>query len=233
LVVKRMKIGVLGTGIVGRSHAARLTELGHDVIIGTRDVARSLGASNRDSMGNPPIREWLEQNPKVSIGSFSESANHGEVVIDAINGVHSLEALRSAGDNNLQGKVLMDISNPLDFSRGMPPSLTISNTDSLGEQIQRTFPRAKVVKTLNTVNAILQVDPRKLVEGDHHAFVSGNDADAKNSVVQMLKDYGWKDVIDLGDITTARGPEMLLPIWVRLFGLLNTPMFNFKIVTEH
>lgn len=227
-----MKIGVLGTGIVGRSHAARLTELGHQVIMGTRDVAISLSVSKKDYMGNPPIREWLEQNPKVSMRSFPEAAKHGEIIINAINGMHALEALHSAGDNNLQGKILIDISNPLDFSRGTLPSLFISNTDSLGEQIQREFPEVKVVKTLNTVNAILQVDPRKLLEGEHHAFVSANDADAKNSVVQMLKEYGWKDVIDLGDITTARGAEMVLPIWVRLYGILKTPMFNFKIVTE-
>lgn len=227
-----MKIGVLGTGIVGRSHAARLTELGHEVTMGTRDVARSLAVSNSDTMGNPPLREWLDRNPQVRLGTFSEAAKHGDMVINAINGQHAMEALKMAGEEHLQGKTIMDISNPLDFSKGMPPSLFISNNDSLGEQVQKAYPKAKVVKTLNTVNAILQVDPRKLLEGDHSAFVSGNDAEAKNMVVQILKGYGWKGIIDLGDITTARGAEMVLPIWVRLFGILKTPMFNFKIVTE-
>ncbi len=200
--------------------------------MGTRDVDRSLAVSGYDAMGNAPLKEWLSRNPRVKLGSFPEAAKHGVLLINAINGMHALEALRSAGDTNLQGKVLIDITNPLDFSKGMPPSLFISNTDSLGEQIQRTFPKVKVVKTLNTVNAILQVDPRKLLEGDHHAFLSGNDAEAKRMVMHILEGYGWRDVIDMGDITTARGVEMVLPIWVRLFGLLKTPMFNFKIVTE-
>jgi 8-hydroxy-5-deazaflavin:NADPH oxidoreductase len=227
-----MKIGVLGTGIVGRSHAARLTELGHEIKMGTRDVVRTLSLRNSDAMGNPPLKEWLDQNPKVSLGSLSEAAKHGQLVINAVNGQHALEALKMAGGEHLQGKVIMDISNPLDFSKGMPPSLFVVNNDSLGEQVQKAYPKAKVVKTLNTVNAGLQVEPRKLVEGDHSAFLSGNDPEAKKEVVKVLNWYGWKNIIDLGDITTARGAEMVLPIWVQLFGILKTPMFNFKIVTE-
>jgi len=138
--------------------------------------------------------------------------------------------LRLAGEDNLNGKIIIDIANPLDFSQGMPPTLSVSNTDSLGEQIQRRFPEAKVVKTLNTMNAYLMVDPSQLAAADHTLFVSGDDAGAKAIVTELLQSFGWTDIIDLGDISTARGTEMLLPIWVRLFGALQKPIFNFKIV---
>jgi predicted dinucleotide-binding enzyme len=142
-----------------------------------------------------------------------------------------LEALKAAGEANLKGKILMDIANPLDFSKGMPSSLSVSNTDSLGEQIQRAFPEVKVVKTLNTVNAYVMANPRQLADGDHHVFVSGNDAEAKAQVTDLLKNgFGWKQVIDLGDITSARGAEMYLLLWLRLFGALQTPMYNIKVV---
>lgn len=114
----------------------------------------------------------------------------------------------------------------------MPPSLFVSNTDSLGEQVQKVLPNTKVVKTFNTMNAMLQVNPQQLADGDHHIFVSGNDAEAKNTVTELLKSYGWKHIIDLGDITTARGTEMMMPVWLRLWGSLKTPMFNYKIVTQ-
>jgi 8-hydroxy-5-deazaflavin:NADPH oxidoreductase len=152
------------------------------------------------------------------------------MVVNATSGVVSLEALKMAGEENLNGKILIDISNPLDFSQGMPPTLSVSNTDSLGEQIQRRFPEAKVVKTLHTMNAYLMVDPTQLAGADHTVFVSGDSAEAKEKVTDLLRRMGWTDIIDLGDITTARGTEMLLPIWLRLFGALQKPVFNFKIV---
>jgi predicted dinucleotide-binding enzyme len=226
-----MNIGVLGTGVVGQAFAAKLTELGHDVMVGTRDVARTLAHAEPGMYGNPPFSVWQTHNPTVKLGAFAQAAAHGEILINATAGTTSLEALKAVGEANLDGKILMDIANPLDFSKGMPPSLTVCNTDSLGEQIQRAFPAVKVVKTLNTTNAQLMVNPRLLADGDHHAFVSGNDAQAKAQVIDLLKNgFGWKHVIDLGDITTARGTEMLLPVWVRLFGALQTPLFNFKIV---
>ena len=141
-----------------------------------------------------------------------------------------MEALEMADEDNLNGKILIDISNPLDFSRGMPPTLWVSNTDSLGERIQRRFPEAKVVKTLHTMNAYVMVDPAQLAGADHTVFVSGDDAEAKAEVGELLRSFGWTDIIDLGDITTARGTEMLMPIWLRLFGALQKPVFNFKIV---
>ena len=138
----------------------------------------------------------------------------------------SLDALRAAGAQNLQGKVLIDVSNPLDFSRGMPPTLSICNTDSLGEQIQKAFPEAKVVKTLNTVTAALMVDP-SLIPGVHTMFVSGNDTKAKAEVIQLLHEgFGWKDVVDLGDITAARAQEMYLALWLRLYMKFQTPNVN-------
>jgi predicted dinucleotide-binding enzyme len=227
-----MNIGILGTGIVGRTIAARLAGLGHDVTLGTRQVARTLANTQSDRMGNPPMSEWLRQNPKVKLGTFAEAAAAGELLVNATLGSVSLDVLKLAGEGNLNGKVLIDISNPLDFSRGMPPTLTVCNTDSVGEQIQRLYPQVKVVKTLNTVNAYVMVDPRKLADGDHHIFVSGNDVQAKAQVTEILTSwFGWRHVLDLGDITTARGVEMYLPLWLRLFGALQTPMYNIKVVS--
>lgn len=227
-----MNIGILGTGIVGRTIAARLAGLGHDVTLGTRQVARTLANTQSDRMGNPPMSEWLRQNPKVKLGTFAEAAAAGELLVNATLGSVSLDVLKLAGEGNLNGKVLIDISNPLDFSRGMPPTLTVCNTDSIGEQIQRLYPQVKVVKTLNTVNAYVMVDPRKLADGDHHIFVSGNDVQAKAQVTEILTSwFGWRHVLDLGDITTARGVEMYLPLWLRLFGALQTPMYNIKVVS--
>jgi 8-hydroxy-5-deazaflavin:NADPH oxidoreductase len=166
----------------------------------------------------------------VRLGAFAEAAAHGEMVVNATAGTVSLEALEMAGEDNLNGKILIDVSNPLDFSRGMPPTLWVSNTDSLGERIQRRFPEAKVVKTLHTMNAYLMVDPAQLAGADHTVFVCGGDAEAKAEVGELLRSFGWTDIIDLGDITTARGTEMVMPIWLRLFGALQKPVFNFKIV---
>ncbi|HWI51691.1 MAG TPA: NAD(P)-binding domain-containing protein [Symbiobacteriaceae bacterium] len=212
-----MRIGVLGSGMVGQAIAAKLVELGHDVMVGTRSPEK--------------LQEWRKGvGERAQVSSFAATAAHGEIVFNATSGAGSLKALGLAGAENLNGKILIDIANPLDFSNGMPPSLFISNTDSLGEQIQRAFPDVLVVKTLNTMNASLMVNPRQVADGDHHIFVCGNDAQAKARVTEILTDwFGWRNVIDLGDITTARGTEMLLPIWVRLWGALGTPMFNFKI----
>ncbi len=225
-----MKIAVLGTGTVGRALAARLSELGHEVMIGTRDPAKSRGRTAPDAYGNPPLGRWLAENPRLALGSFAEAAGHGELVVNATQGSASLDALAEAGEARLAGKVLIDVSNPLDFSRGMPPMLFVKDDDSLAERIQRDFPRARVVKTLNTLAAALMVDPGRLDRGQHSVFLSGNDAPAKQTARELLASFGWKDIIDLGDITTARGPEMLLGAWLRLFGALDTPLFNFKVV---
>ena len=222
-----MKIGIIGSGVVGQTLGGKLAERGEDVVLGTRSPT-SLG--DKRGMGKS-LEDWLKTTgSKARIASFPDAAAHGEIVINATSGTVSLEALKLAGEQNLNGKLLMDISNPLDFSKGFPPPLTVSNTDSIAEQIQRAFPDAKVVKTLNTLTAPLMVDPAKVAGGDHDVFVSGNDAAAKARVTDLLKHwFGWRNVIDLGDITSARGAEMVLPIWLRLMGALGTPMFNFKI----
>jgi|SRR5450755_2990682 predicted dinucleotide-binding enzyme len=225
-----MQIAVIGTGVVGQTLAGRLTELGHDVTVGTRDVAATQARTEPDGMGNPPYSEWAHAHPKVKLAMFADAAAGAELIVSATFGSASIGALEAAGAGNLAGKVLLDISNPLDFSRGFPPSLFVANTDSLGEQIQARFPQTKVVKSLNTLAAALMVNPAQLADGNHSVFVSSNDADAKKTVTELLESFGHTDVIDIGDITTARGTEMLLPIWLRLMGALNTPIFNFKIV---
>jgi predicted dinucleotide-binding enzyme len=225
-----MRFGILGTGVVGKTIATRLASLDHDVMIGTRDPQETLSRTDPDQHGNPPFSAWQQEHPEVKLGTFGEAAAHGEMVVNATAGALSLEALKQAGEENLNGKILIDISNPLDSSKGMPPTLSVSNTDSLGEQIQRRFPEARVVKTLHTMNAYLMVDPTQLAGADHTVFVCGDDAEAKATVTELLRGFGWTDIIDLGDITTARGTEMLLPVWLRLFGALQKPIFNFKIV---
>ncbi len=225
-----MKIAVLGTGMVGQAVAGALATLGHDVTVGTRDLAATLARTEPDGMGNPPFSAWAATAPKVRLATFADATADVDLVVNATNGIVSLEVLDAAGAEHLAGKVLLDIANPLDFSQGFPPSLFVSNTDSLGEQIQRAFPDVKVVKALNTVNAHLMVNPKQLADGDHSVFVSGNDEGAKAVVSELLLALGHTDIIDLGDITTARGSEQLLPIWVRLFGAVGTPLFNFKIV---
>ena len=226
-----MKIGILGTGVVGQTIAEKLVQLGHQVMIGTRDKQATLAKTGKDNFGRPPFSEWLKNNSKVQFGTYSEVASFGEILVNATNGLGTMPALEAAGKKNLENKVMIDISNPLDFSKGMPPSLTICNTDSLGELIQRTFPKLKVVKSLNTLTAYLMVNPGLLPEPTN-IFLNGNDAEAKSEVKKLLTTFGWneKDIIDMGDITTARGTEQILPIWVRLWGTLQTPMFNFKVV---
>jgi len=224
-----MKIAVLGTGMVGRTIAGALAGLGHDVVIGTRDPQATLARAEPDLMGTAPFAQWHAENSGISLVPFADAAADAELIVNATNGSGSLAALAAVGTGNLAGKVIMDIANPLDFSQGMPPSLNPVNTNSLGEEIQRAFPQSRVVKTLNTMNASVMVDPARVAGGDHSVFVSGDDADAKAAVTEILKGFGHRDVIDLGDITSARGSEMLLPIWLRLWGALGTGEFNFKI----
>lgn len=226
-----MNITIFGTGSVGQILAGKLTSLGHQVTIGTRNPADTLAKATPDGMGYPPYRDWATKNPGVKLVTFAEAAAGATLLINATSGVGSVPALQAAGEKNLAGKILIDIANPLDFSKGFPPSLWVSNTDSLGEQIQKAFPQLKVVKTLNIVSAPVMINPSAVPGGQPTMFVSGNDAEAKATVTKfLLEAFGWQDVIDMGDITTARGTEMLLPIWVRTFGVLQTPMFGFKVV---
>ena len=213
-----MQYGVLGTGAVGRTLASKLVDLGRDVTMGSRTA------------DNPKAREWLASvGGRARIGTFADAARDAGVLLNCTQGTASLDALRSIGRPALAGRILVDVANPLDFSRGMPPSLTICNTDSLGETLQREFPEVQVVKALNTCNCEVMANPG-LVPGEHDAFVCGNSADAKETVKGLLRDFGWRSIIDLGDITEARATEQVLPIWVSLYRLYGTSRFNFRIV---
>lgn len=227
-----MRLAILGTGTVGRTLAARFSALGHDVQLGTRDPGETLARTQAEGEGNPPLADWAAEHPAVAVRTFAEAARSAEIVINATSGRGTLPALEQAGAAALGGKVLVDVSNPLDFSAGFPPTLFVANTDSLAEQVQRAFPDARVVKTLNTMNAGLMVSPASLGE-DSSVFLSGNDPAAKEIVRGLLHELGHTDVIDLGDITTARGTEMLLPLWLRIMSALGTPSFNVKVVRPH
>jgi predicted dinucleotide-binding enzyme len=216
-----MKIAVLGTGMVGNALATKLVQVGHQVMMGSRSANSSAG------------QEWLRSvGGKAQIGTFADAAAFGEVILDCTNGANSVEALRQAGAANLRGKILLNIGNPLSSSKGEQTTLTVCNTDSLGEQVQREFPDALVVKVLNTVNCGLMVDPA-IVPGDHNLFICGNDEVAKSQVTAWLSEwFGWKssNIIDLGDITGSRGMEMWMPLWLRMFAKFGHPRFNLHIV---
>jgi predicted dinucleotide-binding enzyme len=226
-----VNIAVLGTGTVGRTLGGALATLGHDVVVGTRDVA-DLMARTESTMGGrvPPFSDWHAVNQAVRVETFADAAAGAEVVFLATAGHAALDVLNSAGEGNLDDKVLIDVSNPLDYSHS-PPALFVLNTESLGERIQSAFPGTKVVKALNTMNASVMADPRSVAGGDHNVFMSGNDADAKEKVAGLLREFGWEHIVDLGDITTARGTEMYLPLWLRAMQALGTPAFNLKLVT--
>lgn len=215
-----MQIGVLGSGITGQTIGSKLIELGHEVMMGSRDEA------------NPSAVAWANDAGQQALyGTFMNAAAFGEIIFNCTLGMASMDALQQAGAENLNGKVLIDTSNPLDRSTDQW-SLTVCNTDSLGEQIQRAFPEAKVVKTLNTVNANVMVDPAKLLE-QTHVFVSGDDIEAKATVVRILRDwFGWKQIIDLGGIETARGAEMYVLLWHNLRNAISSQRFNIKVVTS-
>jgi 8-hydroxy-5-deazaflavin:NADPH oxidoreductase len=215
-----MRIGVLGTGSVGRRIATKLVELEHEVTMGSR------------SADGEALREWVEETgPGASGGgTFAGAAAAGELLFNCTAGEASLEALEAAGAENLSGKVLVDVSNPLDFSGGMPPTLAVCNDDSLGERIQAAFPEARVVKSLNTVNNQVMTDPGRL-PGAHNVFVCGEDGEAKETVTELLVEFGWphESVVDLGGIAAARGTEMYLPLWLQLMGALGTADFNIQV----
>ena len=222
-----MRIAVLGTGMVGQALAGKLAALGHEVVVGTRDPEATLARTEPDYLGNPPFGVWLEAHSGVRLATPAEAAAAAELIVNATNGAGSIAMLESAVEENLAEKVLVDVTNPLDVSQGLPPSLFVCNTDSLGEQIQRRFPQARVVKALNTVNCEVMVDPAK-VPGEHDVFLCGEDADSKRQVKELLESFGWpaERIRDLGGINSARGTEMYIALWIRLWGTLGTGHFN-------
>lgn len=230
-----MKIAIIGTGTVGQTFASKLITLGHEVMMGTRNVAEKLASTSKDSYGNPPFSEWHALNKGVKLGTFAEAASFGGIILNVTQGANSINALKLADAKNLSGKILVDIANPLDFSQGMPPCLIpeLSNTNSLGEEIQKIFPDTKVVKTLNTMWCGLMVNPAMIGGGDHSNYICGNDAGAKDQIKSLLNEFGWKseNILDLGDISSARGTEAMLPVWLRIWGATQNGAFNFKVVS--
>jgi predicted dinucleotide-binding enzyme len=215
-----MKVGVLGTGMVGQVIGSKLISLGHEVKMGSRT------ASNEKAVA------WAkEAGERASFGTYAAAAEFGQLLFNCTSGRGTLPALNAAGSAQLRDKTLIDISNPLDFSRGMPPSLFTPTGDSLAEEIQRAFPTTRVVKALNTMTCTVMVDPGKLGAGDHEVFVCGNDVSAKAHVTTILRDwFGWQRITDFGDITGARALEAYVLFWVRAWGALGTAEFNVRFV---
>lgn len=226
-----MKIAIIGTGKVGRGLAARLASLGHDVVIGTRNPADTMARTAAlDGNDTSPFANWQHDNPAIRLVTLPEAGVHGEVILNAANGQHVMAALERIGAERLSGKVLLDLALPLDLSHGFPPTLTISNTDSLGEQIQRAYPDTRVVKSLNSVHYQVMIDPTR-VPGPHSIFVAGNDTVAKHTVEGLLSEFGWRaeSIIDLGDITGARGVEMYARLFFTLYNAFGTFDFNINV----
>jgi predicted dinucleotide-binding enzyme len=214
-----MKLGILGTGMVGETLGSALVTRGHEVKMGSRTASNEKAAA------------WAEKaGPQASIGTFADAAAFGEVAILCTNGAGAVPAATSAAAG-LAGKIVIDTTNPLDFSKGFPPSLFFRGDDSLGEQVQQAVPAARVVKALNTINANLMTDPKRVGGGMHDLLIAGNDAGAKQRVRELLDEwFGWEHIIDLGDITGARATEAYLALWVRLFKTFGTPDFTIRIV---
>lgn len=225
-----MKVGILGSGTVGRTLAEGFLRIGDDPMIGTRDVGALMARTEPDRPGAVPFSTWHGEHPEIAVGSFPDAGRHGGILVNSTAGAASVDALRAAGAAEMDGTVVIDTSNPLDFSGGFPPSLFVSNTDSLAETIQREFPGIRVVKAWNTVTAALMTNPKVVADGDHSLPICGHDALAKASVTELLARFGWTDVIDLGDLTAARAMEAYLPIWLRFMQAVETPLFNTKVV---
>jgi len=223
-----VKIAVLGTGMVGQAHAGKLAELGQQVYMGTKDVAKTKARTKLEQMQRPGVGLWLNANPKVRLATFANAARQGEVVINALSGQAAVEVLTSI-KTEIGSKIVIDITNPLDFSSG-ELRLSVCNDNSLAEQIQSAIPKAKIVKAFNTMNASVQINPKSVAKGGHHLFMAGNSQESKNKVTKYAKDwYGWQNILDLGDIKSARGLEMILPIWLSIMNAKGTAQFNFNI----
>ena len=218
-----MRIAILGTGMVGRTLAAGLHGIGNEVVIGTRDPAATLAREGTDGFGT-----WAAAHPDVAVATFAGAAAGAGLVVNALSGEASATGIEAAA--LAPGTVLLDVSNPLDSASGFPPPLFVSNTDSLAEQLQRAHPDLRVVKSLHTMTAHLMTGPQALAGGAFSTFVCGNDAAAKQLVTGILTQLGHSDVIDLGDLAGARGTEATMLLWLRLYQVLGTADFTFKIV---
>ncbi|WP_328884181.1 NADPH-dependent F420 reductase [Streptomyces sp. NBC_00299] len=213
-----MKIAVLGTGGGARAHAAKLLDLGHQVFVGTRAPEATLARTEPDMMGNIPYGQWLASHPGITLLTFGDAAAAADsLVINGIDGHNAVGAL-SAVAEQLAGKTVVDYAVPFVYQHetehpwptpwGVMPKLDPCDTDSLGEQIQRALPATKVVKSFVTQEQTTVVDPKAIGGGDHTMFVAGDHADAKQQVTDLLKAYGWIDILDVGALVGARGLEM-------------------------
>lgn len=212
-----MQIGILGTGEVGRTLATGFAGAGHDVMIAGRTEAK---AAER-------TREV--KTAALKTGTFTDAAAFAELVVLSVSGSVAVDVLRSVS-RQVSGKVVIDTTNPLSFPEGKPMQLLVANSDSLAEQLQRVVPDARIVKALNMMNSRVMIEPAML-KGEHVACIAGNDPAAKRSVEERLQsDFGWSQIIDLGDITAARGMESWMHLWLKLWGSLGTAQFNIGIV---
>jgi len=228
-----MKIAIFGTGMVGQNLATALASKGHSVTIGTRDVSKSLATSEANAFGMPGFGTWHKANPHIQVATFADAAASSELFINATNGFVILDILQNVPTQNVDKKIMIDAANALDFSNGMPPRAIITDTAgaSVGERLQAAFPTLRVVKALNTITAFAMLNPAAVPGGDSTLFMCGNDAAAKAVVLELLQSYGWKDVLDLGDISNSGAMELMMPIWMRIWGKLGqTTVFNYKIV---
>ncbi|ENM3023504.1 NAD(P)-binding domain-containing protein [Salmonella enterica] len=228
-----MKIGIIGTGMVGRAFATRLAGLGHDVVIGTRNVAVTLARTKPDNKGISPFSTWFVNNKDIPLVSLQEAGTHGELIINATEGVNSLNAFRITGSENLRGKTILDLALPLSYSDNRPPHLSFANDDSLGEQMQRLLPESHVVKSLNTMSFPVMLEPSRL-PAPHNVFISGDNVDAKNIVCNLLSELGWPEesIMDLGGIISARGTEMYANLLFYVAQVKQSYDFNISIISN-
>ena len=224
-----MKVGILGTGGAGRALTEGFAAAGHDVVIGTRDVAALLARTEPDQMGRPPFSAWSSEHTEVRVASFAEAGAHGDLLVNATLGTGSIDALRAAAAGDVDARIVIDASNPLEFSGGSA-GLFVGLDDSLAERIQREFPATRVVKAWNTMTAALMTNPDLVAGGDHSIPICGDDEDARREVARLLEDFGWRGVVDLGDLTAARAMETYLLLWLRLCTAFDTPMVNIKVM---
>ncbi len=229
-----MKIAILGTGNVGQTFAEKFISLGHEVIMGTRDVDSTLARQATDNYGSLPFREWYSKNPAVQLNTFDSAADSCEIIVNALQGAATLSVFKGCRVESFNNKIIIDVANPLDFGHGFPPSLIagLNNTNSLGEALQELLGNAKIVKTLNTMYCGIMVNPNMISGGQHTNYICGNDENAKRSVIDLLLSFGWeaKNILDLGDITNARGTESTLLLWTRIYGATKNGAFNFSVV---
>lgn len=228
-----MKITIFGTGMVGQNLATALVGKGHSVTVGTRDVKKSLATSDANAFGMPAFGTWHKSNPQIQVARFADAAASSELLINATSGAVIIDILQDVPKQNFDNKIMIDAANALDFSKGMPPRVSITDTAgaSVGERLQAAFPTLRIVKALNTISAFAMLNPAAVAGGDSTLFMCGNDAAAKVTVLELLRSYGWKDVLDLGDISNSGAMELMMPIWLRVWGKLGqATVFNYKIV---